>query len=286
MRGERAPACSRNNTAALAVAPVKGRMSRNNLNAQWSYRIELAGKVLALMAALLPVAGFVARATAFEITFHDSGWAIPMAWSASLPDLAFTGLWSECLTAPVLGLLWLLYWALPPPIGLDRGLRLLHGRLRPVVILSAVALIAIVVLEPFWPAEFIPLFFAVTLVAYRRWRGGQAGLLDIWWVIVTLALISAVGDGVGGILGGYPQTAEYHFGPAAETLVADGRYQQYGEASGFVYLQRCGTSDIYIVNENEMESIRPPSQRPIRTAQNLLDVVFGAAPSMGAYKCQ
>jgi hypothetical protein len=223
--------------------------------------------------------------TAFEIAFHDSGWAVQMASSDSLPDLAFTGFWSVVLVVPMSGLLWLLHWTLPSPVGLNRELRFWRGRRRPVVIVSALAVIAIVFLEPFWPLGLTPLLVAVWFFGFRTLQGGQVKFLDIWWVILLLVAISAVGDGAGGVLGGYLQTADYRFDPSTGSAVANSRYQQYGEADGFVYLQKCGTSDIYIVNENDVASIRPPSQRPKRRGVDLLDVLFGAQPVVGAFKC-
>jgi hypothetical protein len=257
-------------------------------DSQSSDLIELAGKVVVLTTALLPVAGFVARATAFEITFHDSGWAIPMAWSASLPDLAFTGLWSVCLAAPVFALLWLRRWASPRPGKTLRGPSLwLFGHWRVFIGVFAAAVIAIVLLGPFWPASLFPaLLFAVTVFGFRLSRGGRVERFrDIWWVIVCLVLISALGNGAAGLLGGYVQTADYHFDTTAGSVVANGPYQAYGEANGFVYLQRCGTSDIYAVSETDVVSMRPPLQRPVRAGPSLLDVSLGATPEVGAYKC-
>src|SRR4029077_14767527 len=70
--------------------------------------IEMAGKIAALMAALLPAGGFVARIIALEITFGP-GWAFPIAWSAPLPQLAVTGLICLAIAFPAPAVLWLLW---------------------------------------------------------------------------------------------------------------------------------------------------------------------------------
>lgn len=260
-------------------------------------QIELAGKVVALTTALLPGAGFLARAVAFEIQFHDSGWAVPMAWSDPLPDLAFTGLTSVVLASPAVLLIWLLLryeqfreaeMKRSPRFG-RRVLILMLGGLSLALVVNTVVLIGLIVAAPSWPLSLFAIAsgWIVILGSRLSWRGQAAKKFgDVWWVIVVAVLFAAIGNGITGILGGFIQVASYEFDPKTTSVLTDGLYQPLGDADGFLYLQKCGTSRIYVVNEHDVASVEPALHRlPVLLGPSLAQVILGATPTVGVYKC-
>jgi len=262
--------------------------------------IELAAKIIALTAALLPPSGILARAIAFQMSFGPE-WAIPMAWSAPLPQLAVTGLLSIGLVVPTGFFLWLSWnrevrrharWRqrLSPQPDRRRGradwlVELWTSRL--VNPLTLAAALALVLFSPAFPTAIVglPLGALAAIGPLVSWRHRpQRRFRDIWWVVVAVVLVADVTSGIlGSSLVGFIQ-ADYEFSPASTTMV-NGSYQELGEADGFLYLQKCGTDNIYAVNAGAVASIHErPAQPPL--GPSLYETLLGASPlPLGAYKC-
>lgn len=255
---------------------------------------EMGAKVAALGAALLPAGGFVSRAIAFQITFGGD-WAVQLAWSAPLPQLAVTGLLSVLLVAPVPILLWVVWRAevrrearmrRPPRPSTKppnrRDLLVAVG----MMVSGLVGMGAALILIPAFPSQLLssPLGPLVLYGARYTWRRyGRPRLRDIWWVVVLVILFADVS---GGILGFVPifTKADYQFSPAVSSRMVNGSYQQVGEADGFVYLNKCGTNQIYVVNDQAIASAQ--QQHPaITTPPNLVQVLGGARVTLGLPLC-
>jgi hypothetical protein len=92
-------------------------------------------------------------------------------------------------------------------------------------------------------------------------------------------------DAYGGVLGLVPLfvKGEYRFNPNT-TGVLDGSYQQLGEADGFVYLNKCGSTHIVAVNQQAITTVQQVQVASVN-APNLIDVVRGAKVPVGIPLC-
>jgi hypothetical protein len=276
-----------------ASQPASGAIMPARAETQPFDPIEMSGKVIALMAALLPAGGFLTRAIAFTITFGPD-WAVPLAWSAPLPQLAVTGLYSLLLALPVPVALWLAWRReiaresrdnrLSLPDRLERRI-IRHGGLM-VAVGVAVVLVDFFLL-PGWPIQLFGLAMVVPLILGPRlsWRGkDRRRFRDVWWVVVLVVLIADVIGGLTGLLVGFVE-ADYEFDPSATSVAVNGSYQQLGEADGFAYLQKCGSSQIYVVNDRAIDSIRQRQLPSGSVGVSLIQVLQGATPEVGAHRC-
>jgi hypothetical protein len=217
--------------------------------------LELAGKVVALAAALMPAGGLVIRFVAFQFAFGDiwSGWPLVIAWSAPLPQLIATGV-------IVLGP-FAIVTVFMAVIASTRA-RLAHQQTRQqrsprhyvaIVVGSAMVLAGMV-----FGVQFVGEVVAVAAllvftygieVAQRNYKSVQ--LRHVWFTtVVSLGLMATAG----GLVGIAPvlSRANYAFVNAMGTSAADGQYQELGHSDGILYLQKCGTNQVVAVPTNNV----------------------------------
>jgi len=244
--------------------------------------LELGGKVLALMAALLPAAGFLVRAIALSIPFGPE-WGVPLAWSAPLPQLAATGLFSLLIALPAPLGLWLA-WRLEylrerTESPSRRTLRLLNVAL----ILGLIVMVTSVLFSPGWPVilSSTPLGVLLVIGTQLSWRGRpRRRFRDIWWVVALAVLLTAVVGGFNGFVLTF-QPARYEFDANVTQAVHDGMYLQLGEADGVTYLQRCGDNkSVFAVSDRAISSITYVQSGVPQAAlgPSLMAVIRGATP--------
>jgi len=275
--------------AARAPQPFRRSTIPPTVGADESFdALELSGKVLALMAVLLPAGGFLVRAIAFSITF-GSEWGVPLAWSAPLPELAVTGLMSLLLALPFPLVLWYL-WHLEQRR--ERGLPAFSPRAKRLMrVWSVVSLLTFPIFfffTPGWPSPILSglLVVPVVLGPYLSWRGPRKRFRDIWWVVVVVVLMTDVIGGLAGVVLGF-QPAEYQFNSTVAKGVSNGTYVQVGEADGLLYLQRCGERAIYAIATPAVSSIRyvQSAQHSVTGGPSLAEVLLGATAQVGAGAC-
>jgi hypothetical protein len=266
-------------------------VASRDLDSQSFDPIEMAAKIVALMAALLPLGGVLARSTAFAIGYGVD-WALPLAWSAPLPELAVTGLYCLILVLPIPGILWL-DWRLATISDASTTELPTSGRQRKSLLLIALGLALILagwLILP-WPVPILSLLLALPLFYGPRlaWRGKRKKRFrDIWWVVVLLVLIA---DVIGGAVGTLPGVvrASYEFDPSATRSLTNGSYQQLGVADGFLYLQKCGSRQVYVVDERAVVLQTAETGSSIlllgAPAPNFVQVLLGATPQVGVPPC-
>jgi hypothetical protein len=138
-----------------------------------------------------------------------------------------------------------------------------------------VGLAAWLALTPSFPAFwfFLPVGFVVALAIRPAIREGRRlRLAEFWW---ALALVLLIGGVALGLTGAAPNAAPatYHFKDETHAVIADGKYDQLGDANGYVALLNCNTRNVAIVKEEEIIALVPEHASPHDLGPSLFDVV-------------
>lgn len=187
-------------------------------------------------AALLPVAGVLARIVAFSTSSLSNSVPVELAWSAPIPALALTGL----VSGVILGIPTLLL--VPYLIIQGRRQRPANPRLtRGVVIVGSVALVGWVLIMPTWPLAVIVLAAVGVgdlLMRIKLARAERFVLSESWVTVLIVLAMGAVLWGLSGLVIG-AEAQDFRFRPEASGIVHDGRYVELGDNGTAVFLQDC-----------------------------------------------
>jgi hypothetical protein len=242
--------------------------------------LAIGGKLAALVAVLLPVAGFVVRYVAFSLNSTTAGVAEVLAWSAPIAQLAATGVLSIGLGLVVVVI-----------AGLSDYIERLPGPSRAHVSLYAAGTATVVaVLLVLWPWTW------ALSVGLGCSIGGGLGLWDRrlrgrdrhltfrhgWWLAAPIILAGAVSYGLGSNPDGIT-LADYTFAGSAH--LQDGTFAQLGESGTTVYVQRClGSSAIDAVNIDQVLLRTGITSSDRRSPPSVLSMIFAHEPPGAGYR--
>jgi len=253
--------------------------------------LEVAGAIVAIAAVLLPVTGFAARTAAFAAGLpldQNSRWSFAIAWSAPIPELAVWGFAASVIALAILIVFYLTTWLLTHPVvrAQPDPPRWQTRTTRGVATVLLGLFLAFVPSFPaFWIA--IPFAFAVS-VATRKTinEGRRPHFFEFWWVLAAFLIVGGILLGLTGVV---PEqaVAQYRFRDEVHAFVADGRYDQLGDANGFMFLSPCGSGGgVVVVKEEEVLAIAPLNSKEHSFGPSLFDiVVHHRAVSLGYEPC-
>jgi hypothetical protein len=229
------------------------------------FHIATAGQLVALIAILLPVIGYLARAIAFAGIPHiDGANYASIAAGESIPDLASAG--------AILAIPTVLSFAYMSISGARNAVYVPATR-REKIYFSIVIPILILFLSTISIYYSFVVILSTFFASFEITRLKNSGAFDaqhLWIVPATIALVAAVG---GGLFATTVPTGEIHF--AAVAGVASGYYSNLASDSGQTYLLPCNAkSGIISVNSNEITRIRYTPGRDSRFFEGLWAVIF------------
>lgn len=195
-----------------------------------------AGGLVALGAALLPVAGVLARLVAFSTSPLSNNVPFELAWSAPIPALALTGIVSVVtLAIPTLLLVpYLIIQGRRQPSA-DRRL------IRAVVVVGSILLIGWVLVMPAWPLPIVVLAsvgIGNLLVRIQLGKAERFILSQSWVTVLIVFTLGAVLWGLSGLVIG-ADASDFRFKAEASGVVPDGRYVELGDNGSAIFLQDC-----------------------------------------------
>jgi hypothetical protein len=261
----------------MAESQPSGQEAERREGLDW---LTTGGKVLALLAILLPVAGWIVRWVSFAANGTTGGLADQLASGAPIAQLALTGVGTIVPAAGIVPFMALYIWIprpkdQPPLTKTQRRITL--GCL-------TVPIAALVLLAP-WPLDILyvpsPLISIVAMVwatrgtnqrERRDQRSSARSLIRHgWWVSAPAMLLAAVSLG---LLTSSPDILVATYSFTGGTGIHDGRYIQLGADSTKVYLQKC--------KPNSGDSIFAVNASAIASQSNLdaLQQNFLAAPNL------
>lgn len=251
--------------------------------------LETIGGTLAIAAAILPATGFAARLTALAFLPLDSNsrWLVIISWSAPLPELLLWGFIASLIALAIFALQYGWTAAIAHPAVRARPQP--SRRATRIVRFSGLALLVIwLAFTPSFPAFFVllPFFFVVSVAIGPATREGRRlRLIEFWWAVALFLLVGGVTLGLTGIAPS-AAPANYQFRAEAQTVVADGKYDQLGDGNGYVALLNCTTRKIAVVKEEEVITVVPVPASRHDLGPSLFDVVVNhRAISLGYQAC-
>lgn len=150
---------------------------------------------------------------------------------------------------------------------------------------SAILVLVALIIGPNFPLPWVSLIAAAFALAMPalvlpRWFS-RSRVLGLLLSVAGVLLISAVGAGLGGSIGG-EFLATFQFRP--EVGIADGKYTQLGDDGNMIYLQPCNSRTVIGVNKAGIANVKSVSYQNLSLAPSLTEIVFGKKRPVFGYR--